>query len=437
MEAPLSETFETVIEKIVTGGRGLGRLDGQAVFVPATAPGDRVRARVVARRRGWIEAEALEVLEPSPDRRRPPCPHESECGGCDLQFLRAEAQRRVKHEIVLDCFRRLGGLEVEGLLEGPDPAGPEFGYRDRLRLFADPTGRYGLRRRGSHEVVPLETCLQMPPPFTERLLPWLRTLPPMEQVVVRLDHRGGALVSLFGPASRARALRRQIDATPAGEAPVEGLVGLLHNNLPVWGRDYLVVSVAGHKFRVGPQSFFQANLAEAEAMVRTADAWLTPDDAGGPDPAGRLLVDLYCGVGLFTLALGGRWRRVLAVESDPSALRDARNNVRRDGAVGDRVDLRAGKVADVLADPGTAADPDWRTACVVADPPRAGLGKAVTGHLARLAPPDVLAVGCDPATAARDAAALVAAGYEPRRLRVFDLFPQTSHLETMLHLRRR
>ena len=453
-QLPVPDLFETTIEKLITGGAGLGRCEGVAAFIPLTAPGDQVRARITRRKRGFIEAELAEVLNPGPGRvAAPACPHFGACGGCDLQHLDGAAQRAAKAEIVVDCFRRQGKLDVTGLLETPAPAGPELGYRDRIRLSTDHTGRHGLLRRGSQEVVPIDTCPQMPALFNETILPWLRTMPPVQHVLVRLDGAGGFLVSMFGLPNRLRLLRTILKRLPEGEAPLPGCAGILFNNLPAWGRDFLLVRLAGRTYRVSANSFFQSNPAETEAVVATARAWL--DEVR---PAGGLLADVYCGVGLFGLALADRFDHVLMVEAEGAAVRDARVNAVH--AKGLEATLEVHEAAAATALTGwagaaeaaaeaettaavetrtTAANPtreDWAGACVLVDPPRAGIGEAVTAALERLAPRDILYLSCDPATLARDVAALTRGGYALRRLRLFDMFPQTAHVEVLAYLTR-
>ena len=425
------EIFETTIEKLVTGGPGLGRCEGMAAFVPRSAPGDRLRAQVTERKKNFLLAEAIEILEPGPDRQVPPCPHFGECGGCDWQHLRAPAQRLAKRDIVADCFRRLGKLEVGDILEDPGPAGPDLGYRNRIRLIAAPTGQYGLMRRGSHEVVPLETCLQLPGQFTEEILPWLRNLPPVEQIVLIMNEQGQFLLSVFGKPNRARVLKQLIGDRVSSEGLLPSCVGLLFNNLPLWGRDYLVMKVAGKKYRTSAQSFFQVNLAETEAAIATIGAWLSETR-----PAGGLLADLYCGVGLFSLALADRFDRVIAADADKHAVRDARNNVQRDGTARDKVQVHASSVARILQRQDLAQPGEWQQACCVLDPPRQGLGARVTAPLVHLAPRDMIIMSCDPATQARDVAVLVGAGYKLKRLQLVDMFPQTAHIETIVQLGR-
>lgn len=422
------QSLELTVEKLVTGGRGLARHEGRAVFIPDTAPGDTVRARLVKDAKGFVEAELEAVITPGPGRREAPCPHADICGGCDLQHLDDEHQATARHEILLDCFRRLGGLDIADRLE-PAAAGPVLGYRNRLRLSADATGRYGLLRRRSHDVVPIETCPVMAEPFLDSVLPWLWQLPPVEQIVVRLDGRGGWLLSLYGPAARARVLRKFLDE--AGDPPAPGLQGVLLNNRPVWGRGYLVMQIADHKFRVSHQSFFQGNLPAAETAVLTARQWLA--DA---HPEGTDLVDLYCGVGLFLLGLADRHQRLLGIEGDEAAVLDAQENLRRAGLDRDRFRVLYGDVAEVLQEDDARQAVDWSTACVVLDPPRAGLGKEARQILTTLAPPTLLYMSCDPATLARDCQALAAAGYRLERIMPLPMFPQTSHVETLALLKK-
>jgi 23S rRNA (uracil1939-C5)-methyltransferase len=212
---------------------------------------------------------------------------------------------------------------------------------------------------------------------------------------------------------------------------------LLYNNLPVWGRDYLVIEVAGGKYRVGARSFFQNNLAVTELAVATLQSWLAANR-----PEGGLLAALYCGVGLFSLALADRFERVLAADTDPYALRDAENNLRRDQRTTGKATAIRASAADALRGAFTAAgalsgnDDDWHTACVLLDPPRAGLGKDGAAALLAAAPRDVFYLSCHPATLARDAALLAASGYDLVRLAVLDMFPQTAHVECLLQLAR-
>ncbi len=428
------ETLELSIEKLLNGGDGLARHEGQAIFVPMTAVGDRVRARITKRSKNFSQAEVEEILEPGPGRRQAPCPYYGDCGGCNLQHIDDQTQGRTKAAVVEDCFTRLGRMDVKDLLTGPLPAGGNLGYRNRIRLFASPMGPYGLMRKGTHQVVLLDSCPIMAEPFNSQILPWLRMLPPMEQIVVRMEDQGSWLLSCFGSPNRLKVMRKMVGALAEGEEPAPGCRGLLFNNRPIWGHDYLVHQVAGHKFRVSAQSFFQANQAVTEHAVATVRAWLGELQQAGE--LGGLLADMFCGVGLFSLTLADLFEQVVAVDSDESACRDAANNVTRDQAARDKVTVLTGDLAAVLAEKDPATAEQWRQGLCLADPPRTGLGKPGVAAILERRPRHVLMMSCDPATLARDAAALVEAGYQARKLEVLDMFPQTSHIETIMLLSR-
>ena len=432
-EGAESSPLELRIEKLVTGGAGLARHDGRAVFVPLTAPGDLVRVRLTEQKKGFAQGEVVELLEPGEGRREAPCPHYGQCGGCDLQHLDDEAQRAAKAAIVADCFGRLGKLDVGGLLTGPVP-GEAMGYRNRIRVYGSPMGPYGMMRRGTHEVVPLDVCPIMPESFNRDILPWLRMLPPVEQITIRLDAKGRWLASMFGPPARLKVLKKILAGLSDNEPPAPGCVGLVYNNLPVWGRDYLVHDLAGHKFRVSSRAFFQGNLAVTDQAVSIVRSWLGELQEAGR--LGALLGDLFCGVGLFSLTLSDMFEKVIAVDSDPYACRDAENNVKRDAGAKDKVVVHKGTLGQVLGNENLGDAETWRQACCVVDPPRTGLGKDGTAVLLARGPRQILFMSCDPATLARDAAACVKAGYELTKLEVLDMFPQTAHIETLALLER-
>lgn len=421
--------IEVTIDKLVTGGVGLARSDGQAVFVPMTAPGDRVSVRITQQKKGFAQAELVEVLEPGPDRTDAPCPHYGQCGGCDLQHITVPAQRAAKVAIVADCFLRLGKKDVSALLADAAPAGEALGYRNRIRLFGSPMGPYGLMRRGTHEVVPLEQCPIMPEIFNRDILPWLRMLPPVEQLLVRMNGEGNWLIAVFGPPTRMRILKKILAGLGPDEPPAPGCVGLMYNNLPVWGRDYLVHSMAGHNFRVSARSFFQGNPAVAEEAVGVVREWL--GELRDADRLGGMLGDLFCGVGLFSLTLADMFEQVIAIDSDPYACRDAENNVKRDAGAKGKVTVHKGPLEKVLTGEDLGEQHAWRDACFVVDPPRTGLGKDGVKALLARGPRQILIMSCDPATLARDTAACAEGGYELTKLRVLDMFPQTAHIETL------
>ncbi|HVA65249.1 MAG TPA: class I SAM-dependent RNA methyltransferase [Terriglobales bacterium] len=374
------------IEKLVYGGDGLARLppapDGrrQAVFVPFTLPGELVRVELLPPARGRVAARLLDVLEPSPDRIAPGCEYFGRCGGCQWQHTTPECQLALKREILLETLQRTGGVAWPGAVALHHAEA--WGYRNRIRLQAIPGVGIGYYQPQSRRMLPITHC-PIASPELNRGLAELAAQPPLrrEEIELAVDNADGGLTA---------------------EGPLE-------------------FAVAGYRYRVGPGSFFQVNRFLAEELVAAALGEVAPGQASG-----HTALDLFSGVGLFALPLAARFETVEAVESDPAAVADLRHNAR-----GARIRVAQLHALDYLRgrEPG-AVD------LVVADPPRAGLGAELVGAIVDLAPLRLHLVSCDPATLGRDLRPLLAAGYQIRALHLFDLFPQTYHLETVVHLAR-
>ncbi|MGH9482547.1 MAG: class I SAM-dependent RNA methyltransferase [Terriglobales bacterium] len=371
---------ELQIEKLVYGGDGLARLaspDGrrQAVFIPFTLPGERVRAELAPPARGRVAARLLEVLQPSPDRVPPACEYFGRCGGCQLQHIQPARQLELKRDILLETLRRTGGVAWEGAV-GLHAAEP-WGYRNRIRLQAVPGVGIGYYQSHSRRVLPISHC-PIASPALNRGLARLAAQPPLrrEEIELAVDNQD-----------------RGLDE----EAPLE-------------------FTVAAHRYRVGGDAFFQVNRFLTGELVAAA--------TGGD--SGETALDLFSGVGLFALALTECFQQVEAVESDPAAVADLRHN-----AAGLPVTIAAATALDYLhSRPAAPVD------LLVADPPRAGLGPELVAAVLALAPRRLHLVSCDPATLGRDLRPLLAGGYRVAALDLFDLFPQTYHLETIAQLRR-
>ena len=384
-EAPRAgDLVELHIDALAAGGDGVGRLaDGRVVFVPLAAPGDRVRARLVSLRSRFARAELDRVLEPGPARVAPVCPVFGACGGCAWQHVVYDAQCEAKRAIVEDALRRIGRLappEVD-FVRSPRP----LAYRARTRVLVE-GGRVGYRRRASRELCAVEACPVLVPVVDD-------------------------------------ALRRLVAAPPAEDGEWElaaGAAGAVAHPLRGPG-EALEIAAGGGSLRISPGVFFQAHagLRERllEALARSAGA-------------GALALELYAGAGFFTLSLARTFARVVAVEGEPDAAADLRHNAARAALSG--VAVVESRVEEALADADLlgGARPD----AVVLDPPRTGLAPGAAGRIAALAPRRIVYLSCDPATLARDAAALVAAGYALEGVVAFDLFPQTPHVEVLARL---
>jgi 23S rRNA (uracil1939-C5)-methyltransferase len=423
------------IEKPIYGGAGLARDEGKAVFVPFTLPGETVEARIAEDHGGYAQAELEAVIEPSPARAAAPCPCFGACGGCHYQHAGYVAQVEMKRSILRETLER---AHVRDIPEIGELTGEPFGYRNRIRLHVERNPfRLGYKRRKSRITLPIEVC-----PIAA---------PSLENAIGAISRSGTDLgladlaneLELFTNADQSSLLLSFWTSRPAGEAqrllaaawpglrdmlPAltgAGVFSALKHRAPSQllahaGDPWLMYAVAGSDYRVSLGSFFQANRLLLDSLVRLVTDGET----------GNTAWDLYAGVGLFSLPLCESFGEVTAVESAAGSVRDLRENLRSHPPRRPRV--VASETAAFLrrAVEQPMAPPDL----VVVDPPRSGLDREVTAHLGKLRPPRITYVSCDPTTLSRDLAALLESGYRLRRLHLVDLFPQTYHIETVVHL---
>ena len=389
------------VEKLVYGGDGLARLDGRVVFAPFVLPGERVRVRAEREKPGLIHAGTIEILEPSASRVAPPCPVFGRCGGCHYQHAPYAGQLAFKRAILEEELRRLGKITPPG--EIAVIAGEPWGYRNRVQLRVE-NGRLGYLEARSHKLCAIAGCPIASPKLNQAIEALNRMLPdPKWPRMVRA-------LELFTDETAVQLNVIETDRPVARrffEWCAENIPGMVEGALDYNGQ-----------YRVSRGSFFQVNRFLWHQLVEEATAGAEGDSA----------FDLYAGVGLFAPALASRFARVTAVESGAGAARDLQFNAQRASLANVRVESRM--VEEFLQEQERPAD------FVLLDPPRAGLGKAVVRRLAELQPRQVAIVACDPATLARDLAGLIASGYGIVRVAMVDLFPQTYHLEAVVHLRR-
>jgi 23S rRNA (uracil1939-C5)-methyltransferase len=377
------EPVELRIDSLAAGGDGVARLpDGRAVFVPFSAPGDRIRAEIVESRARFARARVVELLEPGPARVDPVCPAFGSCGGCAWQHVSYAAQLEAKRAILVEALRRIGGIEapcVPPVLPSPRA----YGYRGRSRVRVE-RGRVGYLRRRSHALCAVGRCPVLVPALEDRLRE-LAAHPPAEDGEWELAAGAGG-----------------VRAAPLG-AP---------------GAPRIELEAAGHRIAVSSGVFAQSNaLLLAELVARVGAA------AG----RGRLAIELFAGAGLLTVGLAARFEHVVAVESHPAALRDLRENLARAGiagveVVGERVERAARRLAGRRPD------------ALVLDPPRRGVPRGTAAELVAIEPKRIVYLACDAATLARDLAELCARGFGLRALEAIDLFPQTPHVEALATL---
>jgi 23S rRNA (uracil1939-C5)-methyltransferase len=390
------------IEKLVYGGDGLGRLEGRVVLAPCVLPGERIRAAPVQEKPGLIRARPLEILAASPERISAACPYFGRCGGCHYQHAGYETQLAAKRAILSEVLRRVGKFDPpEDIVT---VAGEPWLYRNRVQLHIEGS-RIGYREADSHKLCAIDHC----PISSPKINDVIRTLCEMHA-----DPRWPRFVrslEIFTDEQQVQLNVLETDQHVARrffEWCAERIPGFVDGPLDYAGR-----------YRVSGNSFFQVNRFLLDALV----------EAALHGASGETALELYAGVGLFTLQLASQFHAVSAVESSAAAVRDLQFNAER--AVAGKIEAIRQTAEESLGSLTQA--PDF----VLLDPPRAGMGKVVVRRLTELMPAQISIVACDPATLARDLRVLLDAGYTIDRLTLIDLFPQTYHLETVVRLARR
>ena len=441
------------IERLSSDGSGVAHsADGEAVFVPGTAPGDEARVRIVKDCGRYAFGILDELLTPSPDRIPVDCPVAGPCGGCSLRHLDYAAELRAKQESVLDAFRRIGGLEVPVLDILPSPDVDRYRNKVQFPVGIDKNGVpcIGFYAGRTHRIVPCPDCKLQPSVLNEignALCAFFaqQVIRPYDEqsgkglvrhiFLRRGAHSGQIMVCLV--CTRAKLPHaEQLCTALRGQFPAISTILLNVNakntnvilgseNHILYGPGYIEDTLCGVPVRLGPLSFYQVNTLAAERLYGVAAqyAQLTPDDT---------LLDLYCGMGTIGLSMAGQCRELIGVEIVPEAIESAKANAAR---MGEAVAAKsrffcadAGQAATQLAAEGLHPD------IVMLDPPRKGCDEATLSAVVRMAPRRVVYVSCNPATAARDAAWLEQNGYHAEKVQPVDLFPRTKHCETVVLL---
>ena len=430
----MPEPIEVRIEKLVYGGEGLARHEGHTVFAPFVLPGETVRVEPLEQRKKFIRGRVTAVVLPSAERVTAECPHFGVCGGCDYQHIPYDAQLRYKAEILRETLARLGKITWEGDIT--THGSPPFGYRNRTQwkigVGAEGQPAVGYFQAASRRLCPVQACPVLSPRLRETLAAFSKliaahALPAgLREVEAFTDDADDKVLlnlsfeSLDGSTQAVTNILRA--ELPGAES------FLIHiakgDRFELDGPGYLTYTVGAHRYRVGHLSFFQVNRSLIPELVELALA----------DARGRLALDLFAGVGLFSLPLAHRFERVIAVESNEATARDLETNLQDSGAPSP-----AARLNDVEAFLDRWSEtPDF----VLLDPPRAGVPAASLQRLAKLGPATIAYLSCDPATLARDLALLVGTKEKPGRYEIqtvhlVDMFPQSYHLEAFLRLTRR
>lgn len=429
----LGDIHDITIEKIVYGGDGLGRVDGQAVFVPFAAPGDQLRVRITKLERNFSRGEIVEIVVPSTLRRAAPCPHFGVCGGCQLQHLQYDAQRKIKAEFIRESLRRMGGIDWQEEIEVL--AADEFGYRSRAEIkinhgehrehretqtrlttqkdhpahLVNPIKKIsvssvpsvvqiGFFKAGSHDICEVTECPILLPAANAALRELHKPPNLLPRHATRVYLTVGDDQTLATPATGENAREAEIDA----QGTVQQTIADIH-------------------YSFGVRTFFQSNRLVVERLVTTAIA----------EVKGSIAFDLYAGAGLFSLQLAKSFARVYAVEGSKISSRHGIQNAKANQI--HNVNYEALSVEAWLKFQAPKLPrPDF----VLLDPPRAGAGAGVVQRLLALQSPRIHYVSCDPTTLARDVKLLTKAKYKIDSITALDMFPQTYHVETVVKLTR-
>lgn len=388
----VGQTLEVTVEKIVPGGSGLAFAENLTVFVPLTVPGDRLCARIHQLKGKTAFAEIERIIEPSPLRVEPPCPYFGACGGCDFQQLGYGSQLQAKTAIIRDCLHRIGKIEYPGDI--PMIGSPrDFEYRLRAQWHLDNRGRtIGYYRRNTHEVIDIARCPKLMPPLNAAL----------ENLRKSVEWE-----NLWSP-------RVGIEAAAGDDGEVS-----LYSTEIFEPTSEITIKACGEEFAFSAQSFFQGNRYMIEPLV----------DAALKGTGGGKALDLYCGVGLFSLPLARKFGQVIGVESNKLAIEFAEKNAAKAGLENVRFITEGVEKFIKESDFGDAD-------LVLLDPPRAGTSKETILRIIDLRPKAISYVSCEPSILARDLRWMLDRGYAIDSITGLDLFPQTHHVETVVRLQR-
>jgi 23S rRNA (uracil1939-C5)-methyltransferase len=411
------------IDSLSYGPYGVGRMDGKAVMVPKTVPGDRIAASIVEAKARYAIGEVLHVLTPSPVRQTPPCPFVNECGGCPWQHIRYDAQLKAKQQNVENALRRIGrldGFELRPIIPSPQ----EYRYRRRIRLQCDRTGKLGYFRPASHEVIEIDDCLIADGKLTGFIAPLRRWVHDLATAVDFVEIVAGDEANQIVVVGKTGG-----EFVPRDEGACEsifdkagGIAGLvLHgpNWRKTWGRTAIsVVAEHGISMKVDADVFTQIN---AEGNQKILDELLTAGEFQSQD---RVL-ELYSGAGNFTFSIARRVSEVVAVEGSRLSIQNGNLNAQRHGI--ENVHWVCSAVPAALSRLKQRRKKFTR---LVLDPPRAG-AKGLEADLASFGAERLLYLSCDPTTLARDLGALASHGYKLRMVQPIDLFPHSFHVESL------
>ena len=441
-----NKIYRARIEGYTSEGRGVARIDGQAVFAHRALRGEDCDVLLLKVLKNAAFGKAVKVHEPSPHRVEPDCPYYGKCGGCDFRHMDREEELYAKKTRVQDALRRIGGsdVQVEEIL-----AGERLHYRNKSQFPIAADGTVGFYKARSHQVIPVENCLLQKVDTNNVQLKFDRYIRLynvscydertrqglLRHLYVRSNGAGESLVCIFANGrelpheAELVALLREASPRIVGVVlgvntqPTGAILGKEYRTL--WGTDVLTDELCGLTFRLSVPSFYQVNREMAEVLYDKAVEFVALTGT-------ETVLDLYCGAGTITQVMARHAGRVIGAEIVPEAIEDAKANAKRNGV--ENVEFFCGDASAVAAD---FAAKGLRPDVICVDPPRKGLAPEVVRAAAQMAPRRIVSVSCDPATRARDVKLFSAEGYGAVRAAAVDMFPGTANVESVVALERR
>lgn len=409
------------IEKFVYGGYGIGYDEGKSFFVPYTLPGEEVEVEILKDKKSYCECELKRVINPSPLRQEPPCSYYQLCGGCDIQHTPYQNQINLKVEMLKEQLIRVGKLdrEIDEVVESREA----FRYRNRVQLKFDGKN-FGFYQKESNQIVDVGSCLILKEDIDELIRPLKRFLIkyglcPSSIHIFSNEKDEKVIRFVFKDKSDLLNVVPRIDIIHEEVSPlIRGVTFEADGQKLGVGEGFLFYRVDGYLFRVSLDSFFQVNKFLVGRLIGEVISEIG-------DEGFKRVLDFYCGVGTFSIPAGFYAEEVLGIESNESAVRDAKANVRHNN-------LKNVKFLKAKVEKGLKYAFDFKPECIILDPPRGGVGRDVIGGISKISQfRKIVYVSCNPSTLARDVTYLAKHGFNLRRIKLVDMFPQTHHIESV------
>lgn len=417
------------IERLVSGGYGLGYLNKRVVLVPFSAPGDKLLVEIIASTKGVQWGKVRQILEPSPLRTTPFCTYYTKCGGCQLQHILYPAQLECKTLMVTDCLKRIAGLK-EVKINPCIPSPLQKAYRNRVRLHWDRKGKgLGFCKPNSNEVVLIKECPVLPDEINACLrqlsiVLHKHPIKELQEIQFMQGSNSEVLLTLnvkHFPKSKSIGKRLKAKISAAGAN-----ICSPNQEQTLWGKNETFIQINNWKFKATNGAFFQANTSLLPGIVEYILKNIKVENI-------NIGLELYSGVGLFSIPLSGKLQSLFAVEWNNKAVQDAFTNLSANQVTNTVIQPLNVNTGFALLNEGNIK-PDL----ILVDPPRDGLPKGICGKLRHLAPKQIIYISCNPSTLARDIKALMASdNYGITDIQPFDMFPHTSHVETIVNLVRK